>query len=182
MRSGGKESPKPRPRSVGTPRCPLSTAPLRGPQADTTIPAHPLPGKFSGVTRSTPKAAPPLACPGQRREGSAEREGQQARTSQSLSADLPGRAQGIPAERRRAAGESEGDSDGRQGSGSRRVQSKCSTRPLPAPITRDKRGMIHRRTPGPRPRGPDPTRDPASGPPDCGLRTLGSPTSFVNSP
>ena len=164
-----KRSPQtpPPPRSLGTPRCPLNTAPLRGPQAGLwKSPAHPLPGKFSGVTRAPLRLHLPSSAQGRRERGQ--------RAGGATSRDLPvaerrptGSSPGHPRGAQTGGGRgAEGDSDGRPGFGVPTGPVKCSTRPLPAPITRDKRGIIRCRTPGPRPlRGPDPTRDPASGPP-----------------
>ena len=131
-----KRSPQtPPPRSLGTPRCPLNTAPLRGPQAGLwKSPAHPLPGKFSGVTRAPLRLHLPSSAQGRER-------GQ--RTGGATSRDLPvaerrptGSSPGHPRGAQTGGGGGggrKGTVTGVQGSGSRRVQSSAAPGPCPRP-------------------------------------------------
>lgn len=135
MRSGGKGVPQtPPPRSVGTPRCPLNTAPLRGPQAGLwKSPAHPLPGKFSGVTRAPLRLHLPLPAPdrgerGQRAGGATSRDLPVAERRPTGSS--PGHPRGAQTG---GGGNRKGTVTGVQGSGSRRVQSSAAPGPCPRP-------------------------------------------------
>ena len=127
-------SPQPRPpRSLGTPRCPPNTAPLRGPQAGLwKSPAHPLPGKFSGVTPAPVRLHLPSPAQGRGERGQ--------RAGGAPSRDLPvagrrptGSSPGHPRGAQTGGGGRKGTVTGVQGPGSRRVQSSAAPGPCPRP-------------------------------------------------
>ncbi|XP_070367514.1 basic salivary proline-rich protein 2-like [Equus asinus] len=165
-----EEPPNPHPRSHDSPKCPPNTAPLRGPRRGRwKSPAHPLPGKFSGVTPA-PRGRHLRRPPGARRE-----RGRRAGGAPSRDPAPPGdrASSGHPHGAQPGAGGG-GGGDGRPALRVPTARVKCSALPLPAPTAPGQRGSIRRGPPAPRPpprapRGPDPTRDPRIRTPDSGL-------------
>lgn len=160
-----KRSPPTPTCGLGTPQCPPNIAPLRGPRGGLwKSPAHPLPGKFSGVTPAPLSLRLPSPAQGQRQRG--QRAGGARSRDPRAAGRRPTRSSpGHPCGAQTGGG-GRGAVTGVRVSGVPTALVKCSALPLPASTVRDGRSIICRGTPAPRhPMAPTPPGTRASGPP-----------------
>ncbi|XP_062037545.1 basic proline-rich protein-like [Lepus europaeus] len=152
------------------------------------IPRAPSPREVLGCYPGVPKLRPPPPRPPRARETRGPRAGPAPSSHRAPpGADRPGRAQGIPAEHRRAGAGEGAALTGVPVAGVRTAQVKCRALPAPAPTGRGQGSAIRPGTPTPHPAprsGSDPTRDPAhqdpptpASPPGGARRALLTPLS-----